>query len=560
MNQTELRNYLRLHYPRENERCEWKAWASLKHDVRGRAGDDLVSYISAISNMDGGVVVIGVTDRSLEVVGIADLHNYTPENLPHLLLEHCTHLPSEGLRVESLRAADTGHEVWLVHVPRHLPRRAVVAHRRAWQRVGEVLDELRPERSDAILSEPLAAEDWSVEVVRGASLDDLDPAALARARENFSVRNATKPWAADVAGWSDAVFLDKAKITVQGGITRTALLLLGRPESTHFLSPQPAQITWKLVAERAVEHFGPPFLLTTSDVLARVRIVNIKLYPATQLLPYELPKYETRVLLEALHNCVAHQDHERAERIVIEEHPGHLVFRNAGNFFDGTPAMYVTGQRQPSRYRNAFLSAAMVNIGMIDTGGMGIGFMVAQQVQRFLPLPDYEESTATQTVLKVFGQTIDENYSRLLMERSDLPIEQVVWLDRVQKRQTIGDDQGAQLKRQGLIEGRKPNWHVSADVADATDQRAEYTRSRGLDDLHYRQLVIAHLKRFGHATGEELNRLLLDKLPEVLSPTQKQAKVKNLRTALRLRGQDGWKIVADRRGAGAQWRLIKAGE
>lgn len=38
---------------------------------------DVVSYVSAISNMNGGHLVLGAVDASLEIVGIEELYNYT---------------------------------------------------------------------------------------------------------------------------------------------------------------------------------------------------------------------------------------------------------------------------------------------------------------------------------------------------------------------------------------------------------------------------------------------------------------------------------------------------
>ena len=560
MTQSELRDFLRLQYPRENERCEWKAWASLKHAVSARAGDDLLSYVSALANMEGGVVVIGVADGSLDVVGITDPHNYTPENLPHLLLEHCTHLPSEGLRVEPLRASDTGLVVWLVHVPSHLPRRAVVAHHKAWQRVGEVLGEMRDERLAAILSEPLAGEDWSAELVLGATLDDLDTDALLLARSQYGKKHQLERWASELPAWSDAKFLDKARITTHGRITRAALLLLGRSESAWRLSPHPAEISWKLPDERVIEHFGPPYLLTTTAVLQRIRNPNIKLFPASQLIATELPRYETQVILEGLHNCIAHQDYARGARVVVEERVGRLCFINAGGFVDGRPEDYYAGHRTPKHYRNPCLAAAMNVVGMIDKAGFGIADMVRMQRRRHLPLSDYEGSKPDETMFNVYGQALDENYSRLLMDRSDLPIEQVVGLDRVQKRLPLDDGSAATLKRAGLIEGRKPNWHISALVADLTDRRAEYIRTRGLDDQAIKQLVMDYVKKFKSVAGTELRQFILDKLPDVLTEDQKQNKVGNLLTSLRKRGVDGWKIDAGRRGKGARWQRVKADE
>jgi len=553
----ELQAWLRSQFPKEDERNEWKGWRSLKHHVSGQQGDDVVSYVAGISNMEGGALVLGVEDKTLKVTGIADVHTYTPESLKFQLTQLCSDLPSEGLAVQELIAADTQARVWIVQIPKHAPRRPVRAKGKAWQRIGDSLFELRPDRLERILSEPLANFDWSAVVVPQARIPDLYPQAIEVARKKFADRNATKPWAGEIAAWSDATFLNKARLAVNGELTRTALLLLGRSESVHLLSPHVAEISWKLPDERAVEHFGPPFLLNTTEVLKRIRNPNIKLFPATRLLAEEMPKYDTRVILEALHNCVAHQDYERCARIIVEEHRGHVIFRSEGGFFDGQPEQYLAGVRMPGRYRNKFLAAAMVELDMIDTAGFGIYEMFNKQRRRFLPLPDYEQSDASHVVLKIYGQAIDENYSQLLMERSDLPLEQVLWLDRVQKKQKISDIQTKELRQAKLIEGRKPNFFVSAHVADATDTRAEYTRNKGLDDHYYKTLILQHIQKFKSVPAPEIRDLFLDKLPDSLSATQKQAKIKNLLAALRVTGLDGLRITTTGSGKGARWEIVR---
>lgn len=559
MTAKELQAWLRSQFPKEDERNEWKGWRSLKHHVSGQQGDDMVSYVAAISNMEGGALVLGVEDKTLKVTGIADVHTYTPESLKFQLTQLCSDLPSEGLAVQELIAADTQAKVWIVQIPRHAPRRPVRAKGKAWQRIGDSLFELRPDRLESILSEPLANFDWSAVVVPKARIADLDPQAIEVARKKFADRNATKPWAGEIAAWSDATFLDKARLAIHGELTRTALLLLGRPESVHLLSPHVAEISWKLPDERAVEHFGPPFLLNTTEVLKRIRNPNIKLFPATRLLAEEMPKYDTRVILEALHNCVAHQDYERCARIIVEEHRGHVIFRSEGGFFDGQPEQYLAGVRMPGRYRNKFLAAAMVELDMIDTAGFGIYEMFSKQRRRFLPLPDYEQSDASQVVLKIYGQAIDENYSQLLMERSDLPLEQVLWLDRVQKKQKVDAAHIAELRKAGLIEGRKPHWTISANIAAATKSQNEYILNRGFSDDHYKKLMLERLEKFGPASGRALRHLIWDMLPNILSDDAKETKVKNLRTALRLRGLDGKQIEIDptgpARGPNAIWRI-----
>lgn len=558
MTAAQLQAWLKERYPVENERNEWKEWRSLKSNISGRKGDDLVSYISALANMEGGCIVIGVEDKTLVVTGIQDFSDYTPDNVVHRILGKTPHLPSMGLRLEELRASDTGAVIWLVHVPRHAPRQPVQAHDKAWQRDRDSLVELRPDRLRGILTELIAGLDWSAEIVPRATMADLDPAAIAKAREKFAAKHSQERWAAEIPSWSTVEFLDRAKITLHGQITRTALLLLGQPQSVGLLPNSTAEITWKVPEERIAKHFGPPFLLTTTEVGQHIRNPNIKLFPATELLAIELPRYDIKVILEGLHNCLAHQDYEQAGRIVVLETMGRLRLSNLGGFVDGKPEDYYIGDRTPSVYRNPWLAVAMNNIGMIDKGGYGIRDMVASQRKRYLPLPDYEGSTPIETAFNVYGQQIDENYSKLLIERADLPLEQVIWLDRVQKKHRIADDQSALLRKLKLIEGRKPNFFVSANVADATDTRAEYTRNKGLDDHYYKTFVLQHIQRFKSVPASEVRSLLRGKLPDSLTDDQKRTKIKNLLTALRIAGLDGQKIVATSPGKGARWSILKS--
>ena len=556
MTAKELQAWLKASFPTENRQHEWKEWASLKSNISGRKGEDLVSYVSALANMDGGCVVIGVKDKTLAVTGIQDFADYTPENIVHRILGKTPGLPSLGLHIQALQASDTGATLWLVHVPRHAPRQPVQAHDKAWQRDGDSLVALRADRHDAILREPLAGQDWSAGLVANTTLADLDMQALQLARKQFAAKNSQERWASEIVGWSDLEFLDRAKLSANGILTRTALLLLGKSESTHKLE-HPAEMVWRLLEERAVKAFHPPYLLTSSELLRQVRNDNIKLFPATSLIPVEVPKYEIRVVLEALHNCIAHQDYECVERIVVDETSNQLRFQSGGSFFDGEATEYALTGKVPTRYRNPWLVNAMRSIGMIDSAGFGIKEMFEHQRRRFLPLPEYQKSTARQVVLTIYGQAIDENYSRLLMERSELPLEQVLWLDRVQKKHRIGDDQAAVLRKAKLIEGRKPNFFVSAHIADATNTRTEYTRNKGLDDRYYKTFVLQHIQKFKSVPASEVRALLLDKLPNSLTEQQKLAKVKNLLTALRIKGMDGQKIVATSPGKGAKWSVFK---
>ncbi len=107
-------------------------------------------------------------------------------------------------------------------------------------------------------------------------------------------------------------------------------------------------------------------------------------------------------------------------------------------------------------------------------------------------------------------------------------------MDRVQKKLPLNDETVLRhLRKAGLIEGRKPNFHVSATVAEATDSKAEYIRTRGFDDGHYKKMILEFLDKFGSASRQEIDRLLAGKLSDALNEEQKQNKISNLLTNLR---------------------------
>jgi ATP-dependent DNA helicase RecG len=399
-------------------------------------------------------------------------------------------------------------------------------------------------------------EDWSAKIIERATIDDLDPKAIHLAKEKFKEKQAGKPFYTEIDDWSNDLFLDKAKITIGGKITNTAIVLLGKSESSHFISPSVAQITWKLdTDQKAYEHFGTPLFLSINDVLKQIRIVRHKFFPNNQLIATEVLNYDAEVILEALNNCIAHQDYSYNSRILLTEKTNKLIFENAGSFFEGKADDYLLGNKTPEKYRNKFLAEAMFNLNMIDSMGYGIHKMTKSQYHRYFPLPDYTHSKRDEVVLEIYGNAIDENFSKLLIEHNDkMNLTEVVLLDKVQKSLPITDDAAKLLKKRGFIEGRKPNYFISAQIAEATNKKAEYIKNRGFKDDHYKKLVIDFITQYKMASKEDIDKLLYDILPDVLSDVKKKNKIRNLLYAMRSKDET---IKNEGSRTKPQWVLVK---
>jgi ATP-dependent DNA helicase RecG len=330
MKETELHTYLLTNFPKENEKCEWKEFKSLKSAVSGRSGDDVISYVSAIANMRGGHLIIGIQDKTLKIIGIEEFADYSIENIKFRIIGNCPNLPSEGFTIIEFKTLDTHKVVWVFKIPRHSFRLPVYAHKKCWQRIDDNLVELTSGRLDAILHENKPIQDWSKEIIVEANNNDLDPEAVKKARFEFVKRNPKHK--EDEPFWDDSKFLDKAKLTIKGKITRTALILLGKEESEHFLNST-VKIRWNLKTvdnqDKSYEIFSIPFILTVDEVYKSIRNLKYVYLRDGTLFPDEFLRYEPFNIREPLHNAIAHQDYTKGSYInVVEFEDDHLVFSN----------------------------------------------------------------------------------------------------------------------------------------------------------------------------------------------------------------------------------------
>lgn len=519
--------------PRESEWLEFKA---NRYDAQ-----TLGEYLSALANSacllgkPRGYLVFGIEDGTHAVVGTS----FDPQSevgqgnqlLPIWLAVLLS--PKLGFEIHTCQYQGQRVVVFEVHPAFDRP---VEFRGRAYVRNGSSKAALSgyPDKERAIWTRRV---DWSAQVCEQATLADLDPLAIAEARRQFAEKNKTRPERlTELADWDDATFLNKAKLTVRGSVTNAALLLLGREESATLLAPAVARISWILKNERNeeldYEHFGPPLLLNVNKVLARIRNLTVRELPDGTLFPVELTQYDPWVIREALHNCIAHQDYGLRGRVQVVETPHALLMTNVGGFLPGRVEVVIDQDAPLEIYRNPFLAEAMVGLNMIDTQGGGIKRMFQTQRRRFFPLPDYDLSQPERVVVTLRGRILDVRYTRLLMAQGELDLGIIMLLDKVQKGQRIDIDEAKRLKAAKLVEGRYPNLLVAGGVAAATGDKAQHIRNRGFDNRYYRDLIVDFVREHQPVSREDIDKLLLNKLPEVLSAEQKASKVHNLLTSL----------------------------
>ena len=538
MQESELQQYLLRNYPQENARCEWKEFKNLKNSFCGDEKNDVISYVSAIANMEGGHLVIGVHDKTLDIVG-TDTYNYDRQKAILRLTERCVNLSTEGLDIDEFVTDDTNRKVWVIHIPKHLPKRPVFAHNKAWQRIEDSLVEMTAERMSAILDEPIFSEtDWSAQIVADAMIEDLDEVAIAKARMMFKKVHSRIP-EAEVNAWTVETFLSKCGIMKNGGITRAAIILLGKYESAFKLRPAVAQVTWTRRDEKQevvdYEHFTVPFILTVDEILSKIENLTMREMPGGTLFPDTMKQYDDYTIREALHNCIAHQDYTMQQRINFVENPTYLYYSNAGSFIPGTLENALTNEEPQAYFRNECLCRAMVDFNMIDTVSRGIKKMFNEQWRRHFPMPDYEIDAKNRKVsVRIYGNEINEQYTNLLKTNKSLTLWDCISLDAIQKGRTIHEDIAQDLLNRGLIEGEAPNYTISLGIAKATRQLQGYTKQKGLDKEKIKQMILQYLKNAGTdgAKRDSIYEYVKDVMPQVKTHEQQLRLLGDILSAL----------------------------
>ena len=153
-------------------------------------------------------------------------------------------------------------------------------------------------------------------------------------------------------------------------------------------------------------------------------------------------------------------------------------------------------------------------------------------------------------VLTLPGTVIDENYSLLLLENTNIDLTTAVLLDKVQKGKPISENAVKMLRKEKLIEGRKPHLYVSKFIAKATNTQVEYTLKKGYTDEECMEWVVKGLKDHTVLGRQQINDILWTKLPVILSNEQKLKKIEYILQKMRKKNI----IYVDKN---RMWRLVE---
>ena len=156
---------------------------------------------------------------------------------------------------------------------------------------------------------------------------------------------------------------------------------------------------------------------------------------------------------------------------------------------------------------------------MIETIGSGIKKMFTIQKDRFFPLPTFDISDESKTRVTVHGELINTNYSYQLKKRPELALEDVIALDKVQKKMEITEDEAERLRELKLVAG----------AASELQILGHYPK---ISYKEYKAMVLNLIKSKGSATREDIENLIMPNLSPEIPLAKRQKKIANIITKL----------------------------
>lgn len=513
--------------------------------------DKIGQYFSAISNeanlmnQQYGWLVLGVSETDKKhVVGTA-FKEGPPQLLGKFKYDISKDITDGMTFMEIIELFPRNEEnepkrVLMFKVPAAIAGMPTAWKNQYFARSGESLVRLNQQKIDEIRMEE--RRDWSKQVIHEATIEFLDPDAIALARKNYKEKMNRDHIAEDVDGQSDEEFLTQLKLMVDGKPTYAAMILLGK-ESCDYVFNTPPKIMWRLYgadgADKDYAIFTVPFINVADKILGKIRNLTYRYMPNQQsLFPQETDQYDPWLLRELLNNSIAHGSYQLGGRIYINEFEDHITITNPGEFLPQSVETVLKPGYNPPFYRNQRLADGMVKFNMIDTATSGIRKVYRIQRDKYFPMPDFDLSQNGQVAVTVYGKILNEQYTYILYEHPELDLETVFLLDQVQKG--LGDkltkDAINYLRKHKLVEGRVNSLYLSAEVSKTIDASAEYIKNKAFDDQYYKDLIINYLRQYGRAQKKDFRTLLMDKLPNSLSERQKEYKIGNLLASLKRQG------------------------
>lgn len=490
---------------------------------------ELVETVVCLANTDGGQILVGVDEKTGEIVGAEPWPKIDLD--PVRIEAHIAANTEPAVRVTAEVVATGTSEVVVVAVP---AADTVVATGKG-KFVRRTLDvrgrpQCLPMRPSEVLSRAgsTGERDFTRTPVPDLSVDDLDPIEIDRLRTLASGENGDEV----LASLNDDALLRALGLVDMGGqLNLASVVLFGREAALRRHMPGAEVAFQQLGADLAVltNDIGHvPLLRAMSELYERVQARNTEEELEMGMFRLSVPRIAEVTVRELIANALTHRDYTSLgqTRVVLTE--SGLEVSNPGGFPVGVTLanLLVT----PPRPRNPLLADVFKRAGLVERTSRGINLVFRGQLRNGHRPPDYSGTTSETVIARVSAGPADREFAGYVeearQEGNELELDELLVLHEVRRERIVSTrrvaeliqrDQArargllAALVEKGLLEprgrGRGREYHLSAALYRRFQEEPRYVRTRGYDRLQQEQMVLTFVRAHGSIARREVAEL-----------------------------------------------------
>lgn len=498
----------------EHGNVAYDGGSRLKPSERRRC---ILGYVTALCNEKGGSLVIGMEDKyPHKVVGTRQNENSTGELEANIYRD-------TGIRPKIYELyedeAEKKGRVLVIDVPSRPAGTVFKFEDVPLMRVGE---ELKPMSDEVYLSIIQENEpDFSQQICRDATLDELDPDALSVLKEKYAKKQNNPIFLT----LSNRQILSDLQLITDEGVTNAAVILLGKEDFIKRVYPQASVMLEYRHSESQITFdnrisYSQPFFIMIDRLWHDIDLRNGKFQIKEGPYIFDVPYFNEEVIRESINNAITHRDYTRHSETVIKQYPQKLIVTNAGGFPHGVTIDNIL--TVPSTPRNRLLADVLSKTGIVERSGQGIDKIFYRTLSEGKEAPDYSGSDAFNVELilsaiiqdKAFALFI-ESVQQNLAEDNKLSVFEIVVLDKIRRNEkTTALDKAVikQLMDRSLIEKRgKTNgihYILCRSYYEFTGNTAEYSKKSDWNTSQVTSIIIPFLTKYNKAKMGDFVKLL----------------------------------------------------
>lgn len=498
----------------EHGNVAYDGGSRLKPSERRRC---ILGYVTALCNEKGGSLVIGMEDKyPHKVVGTRQNENSTGELEANIYRD-------TGIRPKIYELyedeAEKKGRVLVIDVPSRPAGTVFKFEDVPLMRVGE---ELKPMSDEVYLSIIQENEpDFSQQICRDATLDELDPDALSVLKEKYAKKQNNPIFLT----LSNRQILSDLQLITDEGVTNAAVILLGKENFIKRVYPQASVMLEYRHSESQITFdnrisYSQPFFIMIDRLWHDIDLRNGKFQIKEGPYIFDVPYFNEEVIRESINNAITHRDYTRHSETVIKQYPQKLIVTNAGGFPHGVTIDNIL--TIPSTPRNRLLADVLSKTGIVERSGQGIDKIFYRTLSEGKEAPDYSGSDAFNVELilsaiiqdKAFALFI-ESVQQNLAEDNKLSVFEIVVLDKIRRNEkTTALDKAVikQLMDRNLIEKRgKTNgihYILCRSYYEFTGNTAEYSKKSDWNTSQVTSIIIPFLTKYNKAKMGDFVKLL----------------------------------------------------